>query len=164
MNSKTLYIILGIVIAVVVIIVIFVSKGKQYNADTNQTQNGSSLAQYDREELTIQKAQVDEVSVVIMESFPVQVRVTAKGNLRNGCEEIYEVLQQKTDQTFRVLLNAAVPKDAVCTQVVRPFEETFSLDVLGLSAGTYTVDVNGVLVTFVLTSDNLLDYESSQNK
>lgn len=163
-NNKTVYIILGIVIAAVIIGLIIFGKGKKYDANLGDNGARGSLVGYDREDLTIQQALVNDVSVAILESFPVQVRVTAKGDLRNGCEEIYEIVQQKDGQAFNITMNAAAPKDAVCTQVIRPFEETFALDVMGLSAGTYTVNVNGITDTFILTADNTLDYDSSSNK
>jgi len=37
-----------------------------------------------------------------------------------------------------------------CIQVLAPFEEIIPLEVYGLSAGTCTVDVNGVQATFDL--------------
>ena len=39
--------------------------------------------------------------------------------------------------------------------MIAPFEETIPLEVYGLSAGTYTVDVNGVQGSFVLEIDNI---------
>ena len=40
------------------------------------------------------------------------------------------------------------------TAALVPYEETISLDVYGLLAGTYTVDVNSVRDTFTLDVDN----------
>jgi len=39
--------------------------------------------------------------------------------------------------------------------VLAPFEEIIPLEVYGLPAGTYTVDVNGVQATFDLEVDNI---------
>ena len=44
-----------------------------------------------------------------------------------------------------------------CTTEVVPFEEIIPLDVYGLSAGDYTVDVNSVTDTFTLDMDNVLE-------
>jgi inhibitor of cysteine peptidase len=41
-----------------------------------------------------------------------------------------------------------------CIQVLAPFEETIPLEVYGLLANTYTVDVNGVQGTFDIEVDN----------
>jgi len=40
--------------------------------------------------------------------------------------------------------------------VLAPFEETIPLEVYGLPAGTYTVEVNGAQGTFDLEMDNIL--------
>lgn len=163
MNSKKSLIIVGVVIVLIVAILLILSsvKKSQFVFDGDNTR---PITTYSSDELTIQPASVDSVTVELLESFPVQVRVTAIGNLRNGCEEIYEVLAQRSENLFTVTMNAASPKDAVCTQVLRPFKESFALDVSGLPAGTYTVNVNGVLQTFVLAVDNVLDFESSRDK
>ena len=44
----------------------------------------------------------------------------------------------------------------VCIQKIEPFQEIVVLDVYGLSAGTYYVDVNGIGDTFTLDVDNIL--------
>jgi inhibitor of cysteine peptidase len=45
----------------------------------------------------------------------------------------------------------------MCTQALVPFEESIDLDVRGLPAGTYTVDVHGETATFTLDVDNVLE-------
>jgi inhibitor of cysteine peptidase len=100
------------------------------------------------------EAIVDEIDILILESFPVQVNVVARGNLPDGCTEIDEIISELEGQTFNVTITTARPADAMCTEALVPFEETFSLDVYGLPAGVYTVDVNGVTGTFELAVDN----------
>jgi hypothetical protein len=48
-----------------------------------------------------------------------------------------------------------------CTLELVPFEQTIDLDVYGLPAGVYTVDVNGVTDTFELMVDNVPPVEST---
>lgn len=115
------------------------------------------------EPVTYGMADVEEIDILIMESFPVQVAVVARGHLRDGCTEIDEV-RRKFDvetNTFSVEITTARPTEAVCTQALEPFEERISLDVHGLPAGTYTVDVNGVTDTFTLDVDNVLPETST---
>jgi len=57
-------------------------------------------------------------------------------------------------ERIAVTIGTTRPADAVCATVLVDFEEVVPVDVLGLPAGTYTVDVNGVLATFTLTVDN----------
>jgi inhibitor of cysteine peptidase len=47
----------------------------------------------------------------------------------------------------------------MCTQALVPFEERVDLDVQGLPAGTYTVDVNGISDTFTFDADNEIPEE-----
>lgn len=109
------------------------------------------------------KADVEEVELLIMESFPVQVAAVARGNLRDGCTEIDEVETSFDEEamTFTVEITTVRDADAMCTQALVPFEERIDLDVRGLSAGTYTVDVNGVKETFTLDVDNELPESST---
>jgi inhibitor of cysteine peptidase len=99
-------------------------------------------------------AQVDSIDIVILESFPVQVHVLARGTLPDSCTAIDQISRERDGTTFRVTLTTARSAEA-CAQVLTPFEETIPLDVYGLDAGTYTVDVNGVTGTFTLDIDNV---------
>ena len=103
---------------------------------------------------TIGLASVDEIEIIILESFPVQVQVIASGNLPDTCTEISEINQEREGNTFFVSIKTYHPPGP-CIQVLAPFEETIPLEVYGLPAGTYTVDVNGVQGTFDLEVDNI---------
>lgn len=100
-------------------------------------------------------AAVDTVDVLIMESFPVQVSLVVKGDLPDGCTEFGEMDVTRDGTTFRVRIPTERPEDAMCTQALVPYDLTIPLDVLGLAAGTYTVDVNGAAASFVLSMDNV---------
>ena len=104
---------------------------------------------------TIGLASVDEIDILILESFPVQINVIASGNLSDPCTEISEVLQEKEGNTFFITIKT-YRSPGFCIQVLAPFEEIIPLEVYGLLAGTYTVDVNGVQGTFDLLVDNIL--------
>jgi inhibitor of cysteine peptidase len=94
-----------------------------------------------------------------MESFPLQVRVVVSGELGDGCTELNEIVQEREGNTFNVTITTARPAEAVCTQLLQLFEESIALDVEGLPAGEYIVDVNGVTGTFVFEQDNFLEGE-----
>lgn len=102
------------------------------------------------------KARVEEIEIMILESFPVQVNVVARGNLPDGCTTIDRIEQERQDNTVLVTITTLRPPDQACTEALVPFEEVISLDVVGLEAGTYTVDVNGARDTFELAVDNKL--------
>lgn len=106
-------------------------------------------------------AQVESIDIQILESFPVRVRVVAQGYFRNGCEKIEQVTSVRKGNTFTVKI-ITISEEEFCTDVIVPFEETIKLDVDGLKAGTYTVDVNGVTDTFKLEVDNELVTKKAQ--
>lgn len=100
-------------------------------------------------------ANVDSLDVRMLESFPVQVQVVAKGMLPNPCTAVDPARPERDGNTFRVTLTTSQPLDKACIQQLVPFEHVISLDVAGLKAGTYTVEVNTVRTTFTLAADNV---------
>lgn len=100
------------------------------------------------------EATVDNVELLMMESFPVQINAIIKGNLADGCTSIDEITQERSGNNYTIQVTTLRPGDAVCTTALVPFEEIISLDVVDLPAGTYLVDVNGVKQTFLLSADN----------
>ncbi|MGD8822123.1 MAG: hypothetical protein PVG63_03395, partial [Anaerolineales bacterium] len=98
---------------------------------------------------------INQVEVVIMESMPVQVVVQVSGDLPDGCSELEEPQVIHQDNVFLITLSAHRPTDVDCTEALEPFTVQIPLDVLGLSAGDYIVDVNGTTRTFNLAVDNV---------
>ena len=91
-------------------------------------------------------ANVDSASVNIMESLPVQVSVTISGTKSIPCIDLLTPAVVYADNTFNVVLAVSELGPAeTCIQVTEPFETTVSLDVSGLGAGTYTVQVNNAV-------------------
>ena len=107
-------------------------------------------------------ASVDEIDILILESFPVQINVIASGNLPDPCTEISEVIKKREGDTFFITIKT-YRYPGFCIQVLAPFEEIIPLEVYGLPAGTYTVDVNGVKNTFDLEVDNFWFSNASLN-
>lgn len=101
------------------------------------------------------KASVESIEILILESFPVQINVVTKGHLPDDCTEIGEITQERQDSTFLVTITTARPANVACVEMIVPFEEVISLEVVGLPAGRYTVDVNGVRDSFELAVDNV---------
>ena len=100
-------------------------------------------------------ATVEKIDILTLESFPVQVFIIASGYLPNPCTEIYQITQEREGNTFFITIETYCSQE-VCIQVIAPFEEVIPLEVYGLPAGTYTVEVNGVQGIFDLEIDNLL--------
>ncbi|MCB8923519.1 MAG: hypothetical protein H6662_18180 [Ardenticatenaceae bacterium] len=103
------------------------------------------------------QATIDSIQVEMLESFPIQVNVIARGELPDSCTQIDEIVQQRNDTTFRIIITTIRPGDAVCTADVVPFSETIPLDVEGLDAGTYDVNAGDPSGTFTLAADNRIE-------
>ncbi|KCZ73543.1 hypothetical protein ANME2D_00613 [Candidatus Methanoperedens nitroreducens] len=148
MNKNIL--ILTAVIAGIVIIGIIVGAMSSKNSGPPDNQNN------DTGEFIYGNATVEDIEIMVLESFPVQVNVNVKGYLPDSCTEIHKITQEKDGNTFLVNITTVRPADAICAQVIVPFEEKISLDVYGLKAGVYNVIVNDVKGTFELEIDNII--------
>lgn len=98
---------------------------------------------------------VQELEVLILESFPVQVNVHLKGILPDGCTTFEEVLVTRVDNVFTLEVKTHHSGEQACDMVARFFEEVVSLDVVGLKAGVYQVVAQGVTSSFTLAQDNM---------
>jgi len=149
---------LALLLAVVIILLSTACNGDSVDGtgeDGTPTPSGG-LSEPGEAEYLSGQAEVDRVEVLIMESFPVQVSVVVYGQYPDGCTQTSNAEQENLEgNTIELTVYTIRPVDAECTQEVVPFEESFSLDVEGLSAGTYTVDVNGATGTFMLAMDNV---------
>ena len=97
------------------------------------------------------KADVQSVEIQILESFPVQANAIARGQLPDaGCTTIAGVNQSRSGNTFTVTLTTKVDPNAMCSQVITPFEYVIPLDVSSLLPAQYIVNVNGVEASFEL--------------
>lgn len=101
-----------------------------------------------------QEAKVTGVEVIVAESYPPQYFAATSGQLPDSCTEIGGSTQTVQARTIKITLTTTRPDDAICTTAVQPFEENISINVDGLSAGQYTVEVNGVPATLNLTEDH----------
>jgi Predicted secreted protein len=133
-----------------------VEKG-QNNTNTKPAGNTTGGQATDGKEYIYGTANVETVQAMTLESFPVQIRVVAEGYLPDGCTEINEIKTEREENNFNINISTKRPKDAICTQEIIPFNETIPLDVQGLKAGNYTINVNGVKGSFELAVDNILD-------
>ncbi|KAB3547395.1 MAG: hypothetical protein C5617_003910 [ANME-2 cluster archaeon] len=102
-------------------------------------------------------ANVNDIEILLLESFPVQIHAVARGEHPDSCTKVDKVATRREGDTFFVTITTSRPADAMCAQVMTPFEEVVALDVVGLKAGVYTVDVNGVRDTFELQTDNIFE-------
>ena len=99
-------------------------------------------------------AVVETIEIAILESFPVQIRAVLRGTVPDACTEIDSIAKQREGSTFTLVVRTRRPAEAVCAQVLSPYETTTGLDVLGLQAGTYTVVAGNASASFELVVDN----------
>ena len=101
----------------------------------------------------VTEADVQSVEIQILESFPVQANAIARGQFPDaGCTTIAGVNQSRSGNTFTVTLTTKVDPNAMCSQVITPFEYVIPLDVSSLLPAQYIVNVNGVQASFELPS------------
>lgn len=116
-------------------------------------------AEGETEVVITSEAEISSVDILLLESFPVQVNVMIQGALPDGCTSIDRIDQQRNNNDFLLMVPTIRMTAALCMAQRQPFEESASLDVAGLAAGTYTVTVQGknqMSSSFELSVDNAL--------
>lgn len=109
--------------------------------------------------VTGENAIIDGLQIMMLESFPVQVRAVIRGSLPDGCTTIKEINPTRDGKTFNIHIITERPAEAMCTAALAPFESAASLEVYGLPAGTYTVTAGDQTASFTLDVDNVLQTE-----
>jgi inhibitor of cysteine peptidase len=99
-------------------------------------------------------AQVDRVAIDRRPSNPPRYFVIASGQLPDDCTQIGRSRQERVASTIKVRLYTREASGAACLPKTRPFRETIRLDVKGLSAGSYAVEVNGAVNSLILIEDH----------
>ena len=96
------------------------------------------------------KADVDRVDTQSMAGSPPTYFAIVHGHLPDACTSLGRTQQRVSMRTIMVTLYTRQSDDAFCAPVLVPFRERIRLDVSGLSAGQYSVDVNGAVTTLNL--------------
>lgn len=114
--------------------------------DNNDVANDEPTHETDEGEMVRSPLQIESLEVILMESSPPQVDVQVVAIIPDGCTKALEPKVSRVDNTFQVEILGERPADMMCTQVVEFHEETIALG--PVDPGEYTVDVNGLTVTF----------------
>ncbi|MDX9863251.1 MAG: hypothetical protein RBT34_00455 [Anaerolineaceae bacterium] len=99
--------------------------------------------------------QVEEIELLTLESFPVQMRAIVRGSLPDGCSVLDKITVTREGNDF-ILHFETHREGEICTQALVPFEESVPLDVEGLEAGTYRVIAKQVIKEWTFETDNAL--------
>jgi inhibitor of cysteine peptidase len=90
--------------------------------------------------------QIDVVTVALAESFPVQAFSHVRGTVGDGCTNLLPIEQRRSGNRVFVEIKARRPKDAICTQVAKLFDENIALG--SFTPGDYELHVNDVVRHF----------------
>jgi len=91
---------------------------------------------------------IESVRVVIRESMPPQVALEVSGYVPDGCTFPTLIEQQRSGATITVDVYRLVPLAVMCPAVIVPYAQTIELGTF--EPGSYTVDVNGISVSFTI--------------
>lgn len=106
---------------------------------------------------------VSQTRLSILESFPVQVQLSISGQLPDACTEITDIQSQRSGNLFQVSI-VTHSAEGNCPSEAVPFERQIPLDVYGLPAGEYQVEVEGVSQSFTLSVDNIPATEAEHSQ
>jgi hypothetical protein len=104
----------------------------------------------DPEVTTLVAAPIDDVELLIRESFPPQYALRVLSSLPNGCHEFdaYELTRDRTNLTIRVTNRVPTDPTLACTQIYGQHEEVVELGTDFQSGTQYRVQVNDRTLTF----------------
>lgn len=88
---------------------------------------------------------ITSVDVIVMESFPMQVRLHIRGEHPDGCDFPAIVEQRREGNTVFVEVYREVPLAVMCPMILRPYEDTIALDG-NFEPGNYVFQVNDFIV------------------
>ena len=96
-------------------------------------------------------APIENVEIMILESFPVQYRVLVVSGLPNACYSFAGYRLERNGDTIRIEMTNSKPAEPrlACAQVYGIVETTIPLGKEFQSGSTYTIDVNDATETFV---------------
>jgi hypothetical protein len=88
---------------------------------------------------------LESTDLLILESYPVKVNLYLSGNLPTPCNQL-RVVVPEADADNRIYIEAysVIDPNAICIQVLEPFDTTISLG--SFTSGHYEVYVNGELI------------------
>ena len=94
------------------------------------------------ENLSRGEAFVEEMDILVLESFPPQFVLNLAGSLPTPCHQLrVEVSEPDEQDRIQVEVYSLIDPNEVCIQVLEPFEANINLG--SFESGTYSVWVNG---------------------
>ena len=107
--------------------------------------NSEYLPQREDGNLTRGAVFIDHSELSLMESDPIQVRLTLQGSLPTPCNQLRVIARPPDEQNqIQVEVYSLIDPDKACVQVLEPFEANIGLG--SFPTGYYSVWVNGEMV------------------
>jgi hypothetical protein len=111
---------------------------------TNEPRLNPFAPKPDDEQLIRGTVFINEISLLIRESYPPQIAVPVSGDLPTPCHELRAVIAQPNQENkIMIELYSVVDPNKVCIQVLEPFEAQLELGTF--PTGHYSVWVNSQL-------------------
>jgi len=86
--------------------------------------------------------------IVLLESFPVQVKLVLSGDLPTPCNHLRVVVSPPdANNEIQVAVYSVIDPETMCTQVLAPFDATIPIG--NFTSGSYRVMVNGEAVGMI---------------
>lgn len=98
----------------------------------------------------LELAPIDDLELIVRESFPPQYALQVTSGLPSGCAEFHGATMERTGDTITVTVQNRMPAspDVACTMIYGTHEETVELGSDFVSGREYTVKVNDRDLTF----------------
>lgn len=110
------------------------------------------------ERFIVRDMPVTDISVELLESYPLQVHVMVNGYLSDSCTTVNETKQRRDGNTIHVSITTKRPEDAMCAQVIT--RVTLRVPIAGgFLSGRYKVVVNEAEKDFEIQGGADLDQE-----
>ena len=113
----------------------------RYSAIVQEIDRFAQLQFKTAQEFTIADMPITDVSVSVLESFPMQLHLVVEGYLSDSCTIHRETTQRRTDNTVYVNITTKRPKDEMCAQVITEVTIRVPLEG-GFLPGRYKIIVN----------------------
>jgi hypothetical protein len=93
--------------------------------------------------------QVSTVEVQVRGSAPAQVALNVDGSIGDGCTRLERIEQSRAQNTVTVRIVGYHSGEPICTMIAQLYTDNLGLDG-SFDAGSYRVDVNGVVREFTV--------------
>ena len=133
---------------------VILSSGNVYYTNIELTmETDGKLVATAAEELPL--VPIETVDVSLSGELLVQASLSISGNKSVPCVSLMPPAISFRDNHFEVVLaESKLGPEESCIAVIEPFTTSVDLDTTGLTAGEYSISVNGVDASFTLISDN----------